>query len=146
MKEKYLKLLDKQIEKLSAKDFDLDAWKSSASHVIGLIFGANDPKIKEIDKLKIDYSSWALRDSSSTYKPVETCKKMGREIMEMAKDEIDLLGVEIKQDKNHEILEKVLSSSQYEKFNTSNDVDKIRGEVLKSLSKEKLIELVKGLL
>ncbi|MEL7002508.1 MAG: hypothetical protein AAFN93_07205 [Bacteroidota bacterium] len=146
MEEKYLKLIDKQIEKLAAKDFDLDAWKSSASHVLSLIFGADDPKIKEIEKLKIDYSSWALRDSSSTYKPVETCKKMGREIMEMAKDEIELLGVNIQPNKHQDILKKVLSNSQYEKFNGSNDVDKMRNEVLKSLSKEKLIELVKGLL
>lgn len=93
MTKKYTKLIDNQIDKLSNEDFDLDAWKGSTKYVLTLVFGAKDPKIAEIDNLKIDYSSWALRDSKSDYKPIETCKKKGREILEIAKDELDLFGV-----------------------------------------------------
>lgn len=144
MEEKYHKLIDKQIEKLSAPDFDLEAWKSSAAHVIGIIFGQEDPKIKELEKLKIDYSSWALRDSGSDYKPIESCKKMGKEIMEIAKDEIELLGVKNQHSALEEKLRSVLTTSQYDKFMAGADenIQHQRSEVLKSLSKDKLIELL----
>ena len=142
MEEKYLKLLDKQIDKLSDKDFDLDAWKSSASYLLNMILGPEDLKIKEIDKLKIDYSSWALRDSSSTYKPVETCKKMGKEIMEMAKDELDLVGASNIKYKLDEKLKELLSQSQFEKFIKSSSTAKERKDLLKSMTKDKLIELI----
>lgn len=145
MEEKYYKLIDKQIAKLSASDFDLDAWKSSAAYILSLIFGPEDPKIREIEKLKIDYSSWTLRDSSSTYKPTESCKKMGREIMEMAKDEIDLLGVKQETNGINEKLKQVLSTKQYDKFNSGSDPSRTREEVLKTLSKEKLIELIQSI-
>lgn len=137
---KYHKLLDKQIDKLDSKDFDLDAWKSSATHIISLLFGEDDPKIKEIDKLKIDYSSWALRDSSSTYKPIDSCKKVGREIMEIAKDEIDLLGVTNPKDQLTNKLKELLTDTQYEKFTEEGVASKQQEDVLKTLTKEKLVD------
>ncbi len=146
MEEKYHKLLDKQIAKLSANDFDLEAWKSSAGYVLSIIFGPEDAKIKEIEKLKIDYSSWALRDSPSDYKPIETCKKMGREILEIAKDEIDLIGVRSPKVQLNEKLKELLSNSQFEKFTSEDSSLEQRNEVLKSLNKDKLIELVSSML
>ncbi|MDX1628729.1 MAG: hypothetical protein R3345_08515 [Fulvivirga sp.] len=141
MEEKYQKLIDKQIEKLSADDFDLDAWKSSASYVIKIIFGPKDPKIEEINKLKIDYSSWALRDSSPNYKPIETCKKKGKEILEIAKDEIELLGVSTPATALNKKLKSLLSDEMYEKFIEGNEDNRLAA--LKSLKKDQLVDLVK---
>ena len=92
MKSQYIKLLKKQISKLEEETFDLEAWKTSAITVLERIFGENDPRAKQIDNLKIDYSSWALRDSSSKYKPVETAKLKGREVLNTAIDEIEIFG------------------------------------------------------
>ena len=93
MEEKYIQLFTRQIEKLDTEDFDLEAWKSSTIVLLKKVFGAQDPKIEQIEKLKIDYSSWTLRDSNAKYKPIETCKKIGKEILLSAIDEIELLGV-----------------------------------------------------
>jgi len=92
MKSKYTKLLEKQVVKLEDEHFDLEAWKTSAITVLHRIFGETDPRAKQIDQLKIDYSSWALRDSNSNYKPVETAKKKGREILHTAIEEIEIFG------------------------------------------------------
>ena len=56
------------------------------------VFGERDPRIKQVENLKIDYSSWALRDSNSHYKPVETAKLKGKEIMITAIEEIEIFG------------------------------------------------------
>lgn len=93
MLEKYLKLLQNQVEKLKSDDFDLDAWKSSATSILSRIFGSGDPRIKQIDNLKIDYGSWALRDAKASYNPLETCKKKGREIIETSIYELENFGL-----------------------------------------------------
>lgn len=92
MKSQYIKLLKKQISKLEEESFDLEAWKTSTITVLERIFGENDPRAKQIDNLKIDYSSWALRDSSAKYKPVETAKLKGKEVLNTAIDEIEIFG------------------------------------------------------
>ena len=92
MKDQYIALLKKQIEKLSNDDFDLEAWKTSAITVLHRIFGETDPRAKQVDQLKIDYSSWALRDSNAKYKPVETAKRKGKEILNTAIEEIEIFG------------------------------------------------------
>ncbi|WP_436514425.1 hypothetical protein [Ekhidna sp. To15] len=91
-KTEYIKLLKKQISKLEEDTFNLEAWKTSAITVLHRIFGESDPRAKQIDNLKIDYSSWALRDSNSNYKPVETAKLKGKEVLNTAIDEIEIFG------------------------------------------------------
>ena len=100
MKENYIKLIAKRIEHLDGPEFDLEAWKGGTVSVIERIFGEGDPRIKKIADLKIDYSSWALRDATSTYNPTETCKKKGKEILSTLIEEIDLLGLEKKRGNN----------------------------------------------
>jgi hypothetical protein len=39
MIEKQIELIKRQISKLDEKDFDLDAWKSSTTVILGRIFG-----------------------------------------------------------------------------------------------------------
>ena len=143
-KEKGIKLLEKQISKLAEKDFDLEAWKSSTIHLLSMLFSADDPKIKEIIGLKIDYGSWALRDSGSDYKPLESCKKKGKEILEIAKDELDLLGDQRGNMQLDKKLKEVLTDDQYAKFTGVSSSETDRRNVLKSLTKDALIGLITG--
>ena len=92
MKNEYINLLKKQINKLEEDQFNLEAWKTSAIAVLQRIFGMSDLRAKQIEDLKIDYSSWALRDSDSNYKPIETAKLKGREVLNTAIDEIEICG------------------------------------------------------
>ncbi|MFH6983838.1 hypothetical protein [Marinoscillum luteum] len=135
MKAKYIQLLKSQVEKLDVSDFDLEAWKSSAVSALERVFGKADSRITHIEGLKIDYSSWALRDSNSQYKPVESCKRKGREIFNSAIEELELFGMATGKES---ILEayfgpedlKILLSESAEKKN-----------VIKKLKKEELLQL-----
>lgn len=84
MKTEYIELLKKRIDRLAEKDFDLEVWKSGTTILLSLIFGKGNSYSKEIEDLKVDYSSWSLRDATSDYNPKETCKRCGREILELA--------------------------------------------------------------
>jgi len=90
---KQIAVLKKQLTKLDSENFDLEAWKSSSSVVLSRLFGDKDTKVKQIEGLKIDYGSWALRDASSSYNPVISCKKQGREIIEAAINELEIFGL-----------------------------------------------------
>ena len=90
---KPIAVLKKQLAKLDNENFDLEAWKSSSSVFLSRLFGDKDTKVKQIQGLKIDYGSWALRDASSSYNPVISCKKQGREIIEAAINELETFGL-----------------------------------------------------
>ena len=134
MKSQYIKLLKKQITKLEAESFDLEAWKTSAITVLERIFGENDPRAKQIDNLKIDYSSWALRDSSSKYKPVETAKLKGREVLNTAIDEIEIFGAP----ENHAV--EVLGGDFVKKMQNMSDSE--RKKHFEGMKKGELVELL----
>jgi len=89
-----IKILRKQIKKLENDDFDLEAWKSSTKSILARLFGGQDPKIEVINSLRIDYGSWALRDASSAYDPVKSCKEVGKEVLESSIDELEAFGLE----------------------------------------------------
>lgn len=146
MKEKHILLIDKQIEKLSEADFNLEAWKSATIYLLRKIFGETDAKIREIDNLKIDYSSWALRDSDSKYQPIENCKRKGREILEIAKDEIELFGLENPIEKLTEKLKLLLPEAKYKAITSPESSEQERVKILKTIDKEKLAEMVNELL
>ena len=117
---KALQLIDKQIAKLDAEPFDLEAWKSGAQSLLELLLGGHHTTIAQIKSLKVDYSSWALRDATSKYNPLATCKQMGKALLENAKDEIELLG---------------LPSDQSDSADTDNVTVKLTSAELKKLSK-----------
>ena len=123
-------LLKKQIKKLDSPDFDLEAWKISTQLLLGNVFGAFDQKTIAIRDLKIDYSSTMLRDSNADYKPVETCKKKGHEILELAVDELELTNVPESE------LKKLVSSGSNESLLA----------YLKKQKKEHLVDLVMEML
>ena len=134
MKAQYIKLLKKQIDKLESGDFDLEAWKTSAIVVLHRIFGETDPRAHQIENLKIDYSSWMLRDSNSNYKPIETAKLKGKEIIQTAIEEIEIFGTP----ENHsaDVIGKELSKELLE----MNETD--RKKHFNGMKKEKLVELL----
>lgn len=90
---KEINMLEEQIKKLDQKGFDLNAWKQYTVVLLARIFGENDPKIKQVEKIEYDYSSWSLRDTSGSSAYMETCKKLGREILQASIDELKAFGV-----------------------------------------------------
>ena len=93
MPEKEIQLLKTQIGKLNNKDFDLDAWKKSTIIILARIFGENNLKIKQIESIEYDYSSWSLRDTTGFNTYLDSCKKLGREILQASVDELETLGL-----------------------------------------------------
>jgi len=151
--EKATKLLKRQVEKLSSEDFDLEAWKSSAIAVLTRIFGEDNSRIAQVENLKIDYGSWALRDAKASYNPLESCKKVGKEIIESAIDEIEIFDNEGHFIDINQLLESKLKSSDYEAImeilnSSANKTDK-RSKLIKklnSLDKQKLVSVLEELL
>ena len=90
---KEIKLLEQQLEKLNDKDFDLDAWKQYMVVLLSRIFGDNSTKINQIEKIEYDFSSWALRDTTGKSEYMETCRKLGREVLQASIDELKTFGL-----------------------------------------------------
>lgn len=137
MKEKLIKLLQNQIAKLDEEDFDLEAWKSSTISVLARVFDRNDPRIHEIDQLRIDYSSWMLRDSNSQYKPIEHNKRKGKEILRTAIEEIEVFGLG-----NKETLLRHYFNDKQIKILSSEASDQDKLDTMKQLKKEDLQKVV----
>ena len=87
-----VKVLKDQIEKLEAKDFDLNAWKNFTILLLERIFGQKTTKIEAIRKIKYDQGSWVLRDETGYTNSMEACKKLGSEILEEAIVELEAFG------------------------------------------------------
>jgi len=145
MEDKAIQLIKTRITRLDAPDFDLEAWKSGTIAVLKRFMNHADTRITDIDQLKIDYSSWALRDSNSKYNPIETCKKKGKSILEAIVDEIALMGLEELSPTStdpFELLSKKISDLDAEKLKDPGS----RGSILKGLKKEDLVRIIDELL
>ncbi len=106
---KELKLLEQQLEKLNDKDFDLDAWKQYTVVLLARIFGEKNQKIKQIEKIEYDFSSWALRDTRGKSEYLETCKKLGREVLQASIDELEAFGLpDTQQEKEQSFPSKII--------------------------------------
>lgn len=90
MVEKEVTMLNEQIKKLDAKDFDLDAWKIYTINILERIFGAESHKIQQIKELKYDFSSWSLRDTSGS---AGSIIKTARVILQSAVNELESFGL-----------------------------------------------------
>lgn len=139
-----VKLLRKQIEKLEKDDFDLDAWKGGTQSILERLFGADTDKVKQLQQIKIDYSSWALRDSTSGYNPKESVKHLGKELLESAIDEIEMIGLpHINQENDSPIID-VLSEFLDDKT-TKSIIAILKGDQPKAKKRGKLKTLLKKL-
>lgn len=92
MAEKEIQWLKNQIEKLNLPGFDLHIWKNSTLMVLDKIFGRDSDKTVLIKNLNYDYGSWTLRDTTGA-SPTETVKRLGKEILETAIQELELFGL-----------------------------------------------------
>lgn len=90
---KSIEVLQAQIEKLEAKDFDLNAWKNFTTLLLERVFGSQTHKIDAINKIKYDQGSWVLRDETGYTNSMEACKKLGREILEESIVELETFGL-----------------------------------------------------
>ena len=66
MKTQEVEILKKQIKKLDDPDFDLQAWKTGAIILLERLFGPGNQKISQMEKIKYDQSSWALREAKGS--------------------------------------------------------------------------------
>ena len=131
MIDKEIALITNQLENLTAKNFDLEAWKSHTIIFLERIFGKESSKIQMIKELKYDYSSWRLRDAAGTGKDADPVIMKAREILEATKLELEHLGVPKQEDENLKIL------SLLEEEMTGKQIREIK-EVLQSDDKEKM--------
>jgi hypothetical protein len=93
MAQKEIKLLQQQIDKLYEKDFELQPWKNYTIILLERIFGPENEKIKMIRKVEFEFSSWSLRDASGNESYEEGSKKLAREILQAAIDELKAFGI-----------------------------------------------------
>jgi hypothetical protein len=137
MKEKQKAILQRHLDKLSDKDFDLDAWKSGVSATIKQIFPDNWSLSSQIENLKIENSSWTLRDSGADHNPLASAKKKGLALLESAMDELDLSVTDPK-----EIFSKYLDGDAIGVILNTNINEKDKLKALSSLKKGELAALV----
>lgn len=93
MIEKYIKLLNVQVEKINDKSFDLKSWKIATILIIDRIFGENSKKADEIQGINFDMSSWALRDTLAKQSNIDACKQKGKSILEAIIAELEIIGL-----------------------------------------------------
>lgn len=104
--------LSQLLETIDQRKFDFDVWKIKASLVIKKLFGESDDKLKLLDALHYDYSSWTLRDQSGS-KKADAVKEQARGIIEAAILEISL---DSEVNPAIEALKKELTGAQMEKL------------------------------
>ncbi len=93
MAKKEIKLLQQQIDQLSAKTFDFEAWKKYTIILLARIFGERSIKITQLENIDYEYSSWSLRDASGNESYEEGSKKLAQEVLQAAIDELEILGM-----------------------------------------------------
>lgn len=93
MKKEAIKLLKQQQDKITASDFDLESWKKYSVIILSRIFGEESGKVKQIEKLEYEYSSWSLRDASGNESYEDGTKKLAAEIIQASIDEINAFGI-----------------------------------------------------
>ena len=149
MKQKQIELLQQQIDKLDNKDFDLEAWKNYTIVLLARLFGEDNQKIRQIEKLDYEYNSWSLRDTSGFSSYMQTCKELGREILEASINEIENFGIPKKviNDVNTidvniilSALEDELKGSQYKAMMTL-----LKADISPEEKKRQLHEIIKEL-
>jgi hypothetical protein len=156
MAEQEIALLKEQIERLGEEKFDLEAWKNRTVIFIERIFGKDSPRLKMIQNLHYDYSSWSLRDTfaGGSAKDKDPVRIQAKEILEAIIAELESLGLpqeKKEQQKLRELLEDELTGKQVKEIDillNSADQEKQEklAEILESLPKENLVAVISKLL
>jgi len=154
MVENEIALINKQLESLTAKNFDLEAWKSHTIIFLERIFGKESSKVRMIKELNYNYSSWSLRDAAGTGKDSDPVILKAREILEATKLELQYLGVPKQEEENlkiWELLEEEMTGKQIREIKLilqSEEPDRMEkiANILYGLEKEHLSVLLSKLL
>ena len=93
MHDKEVTLLRSRIGKLKAEGFDLEAWKDGTIVLLNRVFGEDNQKSRQIEKIKFELNSWSLRDAKGSKTLIESCKKRGEEILQVAIEELENFGL-----------------------------------------------------
>lgn len=154
MIEKEIALINRQLESLTAKNFDLEAWKSHTIIFLERIFGKESSKVRMIKDLRYDYSSWSLRDAAGTGKDSDPVILKAREILEATKLELEHLGPPKQEEENLKIwslLEEEMTGKQIREIKLilqSEETEKMEkiANLLYSLEKENMSVVLAKLL
>lgn len=156
MADKEIALLKEQISRLDDKKFDLEAWKNRTIIFLERIFGKENSKIKMIQNLHYDYSSWSLRDTfaGGSAKDKDPVRIQAKEILDAVISELESLGLPQQKHeklKIKELLEDELTGKQMKeleiilKSGEQKKEEKIQ-EILEGLEKENLASIISKLL
>lgn len=156
MAEKEIALLKEQIARLDDKKFDLEAWKNHTVIFLERIFGKDSPKLKMIQNLHYDYSSWSLRDTyaGGSAKDKDPVRIQAKEILEAIITELENLGLPQEKEEQQiikELLADELTGKQVKEMDAllnSDDPEKTEKltKILESIPKENLAATVAKLL
>ncbi len=154
MVEKEISLINKQLESLTAKNFDLEAWKSHTVIFLERIFGKESSKVRMIKELNYNYSSWSLRDAAGTGKDADPVIMKAREILEATKLELEHLGIPKQEEENQKIwslLEEEMTGKQIREIKLvlqSDDPEKMEkiANMIYNLEKENMAVVLAKLL
>ncbi len=161
MAETKIGLLQKQIDKLNDKSFDLEAWKKHTIILLEAIFGSGSQKVKQIENIEYEYNSWSLRDTSGYSAYLDSCKKLGREVLEASIEELEMLGAPGSNAEEGKIavsvvldaLDDELKGSQYKALmkllkSSLNKEEKARQvhDIIKQLDNETVITILQGII
>lgn len=162
MKDQYINLLKEQITKLDETEFDLNAWKARTNILLARMFGENNQKIRQVNNIKYEYGSWSLRDVSGSETAMDICKKLSKEILDAAIDELENFGVpeEKISEQENKVTETVascykdeLTGSQIKELikilNTSENEEEKKNQVMEKfnrLGSDTLAKIVTGII
>lgn len=156
MAEKEISLLKEQLARLDEKKFDLEAWKNNTLIFLERIFGKDNSKLKMIQELHYDYSSWNLRDTAATgkTKDKDPVKMQAGEILQATIIELETLGLpkgENDQRKVWILLQDELTGKQTKEIEAllkSDDKEKAKriSKILENIDKENLSGVLAKLL
>lgn len=126
MVKKEIDLLNDQIKKLNAPDFDFESWKKYSVLILARIFGNKDEKIKQLENIDFEFNSWSLRDASGNESYEEASKKLATEVLKVAIDELNIYGIPKTYNPNTEVASSELLNIILDEF---------KGSQVKELSK-----------
>jgi hypothetical protein len=136
MTEKQIELIKRQISKLDEKDFDLDAWKSSTTVILGRIFGDTYQGLKAIEKIKFDSGGWAIGDASHFWDNMVSCKKQGKDILEACITELETFGQPDKKESDKSGININLTQNQNQTVNITLLISALEDELTVSQLRE----------
>ena len=145
MVNKEIELLNLQIKKLDADDFDFESWKKYSIIILARIFGNKDQKIKQLQNIDFEFSSWSLRDASGNESYEEGSKKLAEEVLKAAIDELTIYGIPKRYNEDSETNTRELLNIIMDEF-TGSQVEKLTkilsSNESKTEKKRKVKELV----